>query len=180
MRLATAQELSFQDLPNISLPFIAQAEIERYITGGLCYSRISNLNQFIAHTNTRVPREQVNKLLAKINDAEVFLVYPSISESLSDTLVRLKTNLEVEQDRKGLKAEHWQVHQQLSGLAKFNAEILIQRLSYHERVYGVSRIIIDKQTQEQFRQEQGGNLPQRKSLTELSHLIDGAVPLIGG
>lgn len=177
MRLATAQDLSFQDLPHIVLPFIAQAEIERYFIDGLRFSGISNINKFIPNTLTRTSQDQLNKLLTKVNNAEVFLVYSSIGESLSDTLVSIKTNLEVEQDRKGLKVEHWQVHPQLSGFAKFNAEILIQRLTYHERVYGVTHIIQDKQERAQQWAEQQNQVPQRKSLSELSQLIDDAEPI---
>ena len=175
MRLTTAHDMSFQDLSNICLPFIAQAEVERYFTGGLQYNVINNLDKFLS--NTSVSRDKLNHLLSKINDAEVLLVYSSIKMTLSDTLVSLKTNLEIEQDRKGLNVEHWQVHSQLSGIAKFNAELLIQRLTYHERVYGVSRIIKDKQAQAQQWQEQRDSMSQRKSLKELSGLIDEATPI---
>lgn len=113
MRLVTAQELSFQDLPHISLPFIAQAEIKLYYSD-----------------------ENYSDKMSKVNDLELFLVSPSLSESLTDTLVSLKYNLDIEDEVRGHNAEHWQVHPQLIGLAKFNAELLIQRLTYQERIYG--------------------------------------------
>lgn len=177
MQLTTAHDMSFQDLTNICLPFIAQAEVERYFAGGLQYNEINNLDKFLSNTNARVSRDKLTNLLSKINDAEVFLVNSSTKISLSDSLVSLRTNLEIEQDRKGLNVEHWQVHPQLRGIAKFNAELLIQRLTYHERVYGVSCRIKDKQAQIQRWQELRNSLSQRKSLKELSGQIDEAVPV---
>lgn len=172
MRLSTAQELSFQDLANICLPFIAQAEVERCLMSGNSCDDIRNVNQFISYTIPRVAREQLNNLLNKISEAEIFLVYPFIDMAQSIRLVSLKNNLEVGQDKKGLKVEHWQIHPQLSGLAKFNAELLIQRLTYQERVYGTAHL-----NQKKYLLEQEVQAPKRRSLSELSDSIDRASPV---
>ena len=143
MRLVTAQKLSFQDLPHISLPFIAQAEIKRYYSDENYFDDMSNVNEVLEATDFTFPSEeleQLTHLTAKVNDLELFLVSPSLSESLTDTLVSLKENIEVEDEVRGHNAEHWQVHPQLIGLDKFNAELLIQRLTFFQRVYGVNSL----------------------------------------
>ena len=141
MRLVTAQELRFQDLPHISLPFIAQAEIKRYYNSENYLDKMSNVSKVLDSVNFTFPiEEQLTHLTTKVNDLELFLVSPSLSESITDTLVRLKENIEAEEKFRGLNPEHWQVHPQLIGLAKFNAELLIQRLTFFQRVYGVNSL----------------------------------------
>lgn len=140
MRLSTAQDLSFQDLPYIYLPLIAQGMIERYLSGDFSNKEVNNVNQFISSWNKNISREQLDSLITKISDAWVFLVNPMLATSPGETLVSLKTNLDVEQGKQGLQIEDWIINPELTGTAKFSAELLIQRLTYHERIYGVTQL----------------------------------------
>lgn len=130
MRLITSQELRFQDLPNISLPYIAQAAIESHSM------EILNAEKFMDEPSSTFSKISLAKLSTKISEVEILLVSQALSESITDTLVSLKDDINTEECKKGHNVEHWDVHPQLRGLAKFNAELLIQRLTFHQRVYG--------------------------------------------
>jgi len=175
MRLSTAQDLSFQDLPYICLPLFAQVEVEHCLRGGFSCHEISNVNQFISNATTGVRREQQDSLLSKIGDAWVFLVYVSRSELPPEPLVSLSTSLNIDRDRAGLQVEHWTVHPGLTDSVKFSAELLIQRLTYHERIYGVPHTISDKQPREELWPKKQTGISQQESFCELSDLSDGAV-----
>lgn len=140
MRLSTAQDLSFQDLPYICLPLFAQAEVEHYFNGRFSCNEISNVNQFISTMAPSLAPEQLDSLISKIGDGWIFLVYSVTDDLPAEPLISLQTNLNVEKNRRGLEVEHWVTHPALRGAAKFSAELLIQRLTYHERVYGVTHV----------------------------------------
>jgi len=177
MRLSTAQDLSFQDLPYICLPLFAQVEVERYLNGRLSCYEISNLDQFISNKTAHSARDQLDSLISKIGDGWIFLVYLMNGDIPPEALMSLNVNIETEANRKGLEAENWLPHPSLYGLAKFNIELIIQRLTYHERIYGVTDTISDKQAREELWHKEKTDLSQQDSFCELSDLSEGAVQL---